>query len=53
MKLWGAPIFMGVITIAGLLLAIMGTDLLLHVLSWIALAIPLVVMVKYGARFFG
>ena len=43
---------MGVITMVGLLLAIMGTDLWLHVLSWTALAVPLFVMVKYGLRFY-
>ncbi|WP_374744679.1 hypothetical protein [Parapedobacter sp. 2B3] len=51
-RLWGMPILMGLITLVGLLLAIMGTGLWLHVLSWIALAIPLFAMARYGARFF-
>ncbi|WP_449047230.1 hypothetical protein [Parapedobacter sp.] len=52
MKLWGMPVFLGIITLAGLLLAIMGGDLWLHVLSWVALAVPLFMIVRYGARFF-
>lgn len=51
-KLWGMPVFMGLITLLGLLAAMMGTGISWHLLSWTMLAIPLYVMVRYGARFF-
>lgn len=50
-RIWGRPILLFAVTIAGLLLAIMGTGVW-HVLSWAALAIPLYVMANYGTRFF-
>ncbi|GGG85883.1 hypothetical protein GCM10007415_19150 [Parapedobacter pyrenivorans] len=50
-KIWSKPILLFVVTIIGLLLAIIGTGIW-HVLSWIALIIPIYVMVSYGARFF-
>jgi hypothetical protein len=50
-KIWNKPILLFVVTIMGLLLAIMGTGVW-HILSWVALAIPVYVVVKYGARFF-
>jgi hypothetical protein len=51
LKLWGMPIWLAAITIIGLILAILGTGLW-HVLSWIALTIPVYIMVKYGKTFF-
>jgi len=50
-KVWGIPILLAVITIAGLLFAIMGLGIW-HIFSWIALSIPVYVMVKYGMRYF-
>ncbi|WP_316810093.1 hypothetical protein [Pedobacter heparinus] len=50
-KVWGIPILLAVVTILGLLLAIMGIGVW-HVLSWIALTFPVYVMLKYGLRFF-
>jgi|GEM_PF-658090 len=50
-KLWGMPIWMAVVSLAGLTLAILGTGIW-HTLSWIALSIPVYVMVKHGRKFF-
>jgi hypothetical protein len=51
MKLWGMPIVLGFLTFIGLISAIVGTGIW-HVLSWIALSIPLLIAVQYGRRFF-
>jgi hypothetical protein len=51
LKLWGMPIWMALVTMIGLVLAILGTGMW-HVLSWIALTVPVYVMWKYGKRFF-
>ncbi|SEK66486.1 hypothetical protein [Parapedobacter koreensis] len=51
-KVWGKPIWLFLITIAGLLFAIMGTGIAWYALSWIALGIPLYAMVKHGRAFF-
>jgi membrane protein implicated in regulation of membrane protease activity len=45
------PILLGVLTFLGLISAIIGTGIW-HVLSWIALSIPLIIAVKHGRRFF-
>lgn len=45
-KLWGMPIVLGVLSITGLIAALVG-DGIWDVLSWIALAIPVIVMIKY------
>ncbi|RQP08051.1 MAG: hypothetical protein EAS52_25730 [Parapedobacter sp.] len=50
LKLWGMPLFLFVITIAGLLLAIIGTGIW-HGLSWITLSIPVYFTVKHGKAF--
>jgi len=50
-KTWGMPILLAVLTTIGLLLAIMGTGLW-HILSWIALSIPLYIMIKYGVKYY-
>jgi len=44
-KVWGMPVFLGIITIAGLLLAIMGTGIW-HFFSWIALLVPVYLVIK-------
>jgi 1,4-dihydroxy-2-naphthoate octaprenyltransferase len=51
MNLWGMPILLGALTFLGLISAIMGTGIW-HILSWIALSIPLIIAVKHGRRFF-
>lgn len=51
LKLWGMPIWMAVITLIGLTLAILGTGVW-HILSWIALTIPVYIMIKHGKKFF-
>ncbi|EDM34928.1 hypothetical protein PBAL39_00310 [Pedobacter sp. BAL39] len=51
MKLWGMPILLSVITIIGLLLAIMGLGIW-HLLSWVFLSYPVYVMIRYGIKYF-
>ncbi|WP_432710736.1 hypothetical protein [Pedobacter sp.] len=51
LKLWGMPIWMAVITLIGLISAILGTGFW-HVLSWIVLTIPVYIMIKHGKKFF-
>ncbi|NEU07786.1 hypothetical protein GZH53_05635 [Flavihumibacter sp. R14] len=51
LKLWGMPVFIAVLTIIGLLLAIVGTGLW-HFFSWVALCIPLYIMIRFGKRCF-
>ena len=43
-KVWGAPLLLTAITIFGLLSALLGTGFW-YVLSWIAMTIPLIVIV--------
>ncbi len=45
------PIWMAVITLIGLISAILGTGFW-HVLSWIVLTIPVYIMIKHGKKFF-
>lgn len=45
------PVALGIVTIIGLLLAIMGTGAW-HIFSWIALSVPLYVMIKKGSKGF-
>ncbi|TCK80842.1 hypothetical protein C8N28_2596 [Albibacterium bauzanense] len=45
------PILLAVLTTIGLLLAIMGIGVW-HILSWVALGIPLYIMIKYGVKYF-
>ena len=45
-KVWGAPIVLGVLSLAGLIAALVG-DGLLDALSYLSLAVPLAVMVWY------
>ena len=45
--LWKYPVLLGILTTFGLLAALTGTGLW-HVLSWIAMIIPVVVCVRYG-----
>jgi hypothetical protein len=48
MFVWGAPIVLGVLSVFGLLAALLGTGGW-HWASWTALAILLVVIVRYWA----
>ncbi|WP_132225530.1 hypothetical protein [Albibacterium bauzanense] len=50
-KTWVMPILLAVLTTIGLLLAIMGIGVW-HILSWVALGIPLYIMIKYGVKYF-
>ncbi len=43
-KIWTHPIWLGVISLFGLLSALLGTGLW-YLLSWIALAIPIVIII--------
>ncbi|MDQ2150030.1 hypothetical protein RBI22_15015 [Alcaligenaceae bacterium C4P045] len=43
---WGAPIVLGVLSVLGLLSALLGTGVW-HWGSWLMLAIPIVVIVRY------
>lgn len=45
------PVWMAVVTLIGLILAILGTGMW-HIFSWIALSAPVYIMYKYGKRFF-
>lgn len=45
------PVLLSIITIAGLLSAIVGVGAW-HVFSWVALGIPVCVMLKYGVKYF-
>lgn len=45
-QIWLAPIVMGILTVFGLLAALLGVGVW-HWLSWLALAIPLAVIVRY------
>jgi hypothetical protein len=44
-KVWGAPLILALISIFGLLAALLGTGVW-YLLSWIALIIPLAIIVK-------
>lgn len=46
---WGIPLLLAVLTIFGLLAALMGTGIW-HLLAWGAMATPLLVIAKYTAR---
>jgi hypothetical protein len=50
-KLWGMPILLAALSVIGLLSAIMGTGIW-HIISWIALSVPIYCMLKYGSRYF-
>lgn len=47
--IWTIPLWLGAISLVGLLSALIGDDLL-DVLSWVSLAIPLVVIGWFAAR---
>jgi hypothetical protein len=51
LKLWGMPVLLAVITLVGLLLAIMGTGVW-HIISWAALCIPVYIMIKHSSKVF-
>ena len=46
LKIWSIPIILGLLTIAGLLTALIGAEVW-HFVSWALLAIPLIVMIKF------
>ncbi|MFT3815801.1 MAG: hypothetical protein QM740_20955 [Acidovorax sp.] len=48
-RVWKIPIALAVLTVFGLLAALMGTGVW-HALAWIALAIPIVVAAYFGMR---
>ncbi|MGE8688682.1 MAG: hypothetical protein ACN6PJ_16185 [Achromobacter sp.] len=48
MFVWGAPIALGVLSVFGLMAALLGTGAW-HWASWVALAILLAVIVRYWA----
>nr|WP_068893081.1 hypothetical protein [Pedobacter panaciterrae] len=50
-KVWGIPVLLAVVTIIGLLSAIMGVGVW-HIVSWIALSIPVYVMIRCGLKYF-
>lgn len=50
-NVWGMPILLGVLIIAGLLLAIMGTGIW-HILAWLTLFIPMFIMIKHSMKVF-
>lgn len=51
LKLWGMPVLIALITLAGLIFAILGTGIW-HYISWITLSYPLYMMIKHGRKFF-
>jgi len=51
LKLWAMPALMAIITITGLVSAILGTGIW-HYISWISLSYPLYIMIKHGRKFF-
>ena len=51
MKVWGMPVLLSIVTIIGLISAIIGLGVW-HWISWITLSAPIVVMWWFGRRFF-
>lgn len=49
LRIWGIPIVLGLLSIAGLIAALVG-DGFADVLSWIALGIPLLVGIWFSLR---
>ncbi len=52
LRVWGWPLALGALTIFGLLSALLGERGIWWVLSWIALSIPLAVIVLFVSRAF-
>jgi hypothetical protein len=48
-KIWTIPLLLAALTLAGLLSALMGTGVW-HVIAWIALAIPVMVLTSIVLR---
>lgn len=49
LRVWGWPAALALLTVFGLLTALLGEDLGWRMLSWAALAIPLAVVIRYSA----
>lgn len=48
-RLWGVPLLMAVLIVFGLLAALLGTGAW-HILSWIALLIPVGIIIRFSFR---
>ena len=48
-KIWGMPFVLAVVIVFGLLAALLGTGFW-HLLSWAALTLPLVLILRYAGR---
>ena len=48
-KVWGIPLILAAITLFGLLAALLGTGIW-YILSWIALIIPIVIVVWHWGK---
>jgi hypothetical protein len=46
LKLWGMPLLLAVLSLFGLIAALTGTGIW-HWLAWIALAAPIIVMLRF------
>ncbi len=49
-RVWCWPVILAVLIMFGLLSALLGQDGVWHWLSWIALSIPLGVVIRFGVR---
>lgn len=50
-KLWYMPVLLAFVSLAGLVMAILGTGIW-HLMSWTALSYPIYIMLKFGRKFF-
>lgn len=46
LKVWGIPTLLGLLTVFGLLAALLGTGIW-HGLAWLSLAVPILVAARY------
>ncbi len=49
LHIWAVPLLLGALTVFGLLAALLGTGAW-HVAAWVAIAVPIVVAVRFGMR---
>lgn len=47
LQLWGAPILLTILTLFGLIAALVGTGIW-HGLAWLALTVPVAICIWYG-----